>query len=112
MASERDDAFEAAYAEARTELEARGYRDIEEHNGLRVGARVRNYGEQYYAAISKGTGVVRALMQRDPSSWSNEWGRPDIEVLVERDKSHRDDGSRVGRWADYGTVLATRPEPT
>lgn len=86
-------------------LLARGYRDIDEANGLTIGARVRHGGEQYSEALRRGTGVVRVLVEKDPSAWSREWGRRDIELLVQRDNAPF--GSHIGQWADYHTALVT-----
>lgn len=78
---------------------------------LRAGARVRNYGEQYSAAIFDGTAVVLAVMRRgtdeQPDSWERSWGRPNVEVVVERDEARAALGMpKFTNWADYGTVLA------
>lgn len=95
----------------RASLVASGYRDIKEKDGLRVGARVRHRGEQYYEAYATGTAVVRAIMERDPSSWSVSYGRRDIELIVERDVPMLPDMSPLGQWADYHTVLVVVEAP-
>lgn len=81
------------------DLMSRGYKRID-HKRLPVGARVRNRGEQYHAALWKGTAVVEAVLRNEGSSWERRYGAPDIEVVVTRD-----DGT-VGQWANYGTVVA------
>lgn len=91
--------------ELRADLLARGYVEISEFNGLKPGARVRNAGEQYPEAYRDGTANVLAVFQRDPSSWAVTYRRPDIEVIVRRDKSLFEDWSPDHRWADYGTQL-------
>jgi hypothetical protein len=57
--------------------------------------RVRHLGHQYPEAYANGTGTVLAVMFKDPSSWSQTYGQPDVELLV-----LRDDGSISG-VADY-----------
>lgn len=72
--------------------------------GVRVGARVRNRGEQYPSAHENGTAVVLAVMRRGadehPDSWERSYGRPNVEVIVRHDRDH------ITAWADYGTYLA------
>jgi hypothetical protein len=88
------------------ELLERGYRPINEHNGLRVGVRVRHCGEQFWQAFQGGTAVIEVLMQRSPSSWEARYGRPDIEMIVRRDDDRVSAGtSRYGGWADYHARL-------
>jgi hypothetical protein len=77
------------------DLLADGYVDVDEHHGLRVGVRVRHRGHQYPEAYAKGTGTVLAVMLKHLSSWSENHGRTDVELLV-----LRDDGSISG-VADY-----------
>lgn len=85
-------------AEALAPLLEDGF-DHHEHQQLRPGVRVRNWGEQYDRARQWGTAEVVAVL-RKPCSWEQEWGRLNIEVLVRHDL----DGS-LGWWADYGTSL-------
>ena len=98
----------------RRDLESRGFREIPEHPrypDLRPGARVHNRGEQFDAALFDGTSVVVTLMRRGtderPDSWEQSWGRPNIEVIVERDDARVGFGApKFTCWADYGTMLA------
>ena len=76
--------------------------DHYEHDHLKPGVRVRNRGEQYDTARQWGTAEVVAVM-RKPGSWERTYGRPNIEVLVRRDRA--DFGSDLTWWADYGTFL-------
>lgn len=91
------------------DLETRGYHAIPSHptraGQLAPGARVRGYGHQWPTAIARGTGVVHAVMLRDPSRWADKYGRPDVEIVVKLD---RVDWPTLGVevWADYGTILA------
>lgn len=95
-------------------LESNGFREIEHapRNPLiKTGARVRNAGEQYQAAVNHGTATVVAVMRRGsderPDSWELSWGRPNVEVIVERDPARVSFGSpKYTTWADYGTALA------
>lgn len=98
------DSYPKTVEEALADYLKRGYVEVEEHKGIKPGARVRNSGEQYPKAYRDGTAVVRHVLLKDPSSWSNTWGRPDVEVIVERDKP-RIGTSTLGMWSDYGTCL-------
>lgn len=102
----------ATVEELRAELESNGFRDIPHHPKnpqLRVGARVRNYGEQYARAEQYGTAFVRAIMRRgtdeNPDSWERSYGRPNIEVIAERDPEFARSFGALSTWSDYGTVL-------
>lgn len=79
--------------------------------GIRVGARVHNRGEQYLKAAVDGTATVLAVMRRgsdeQPDSWERTYGRPNVEVIVLRDRDHS-----VTAWADYGTRLAEKQPAT
>ena len=88
---------------AHLELISRGYRDIEEIDGLTVGSRVRHRGEQYSDAIRRGTGVVRVLTEKAPSLWARQYGRRDIELIVESDRPRF--SSKLMKVADYHVVL-------
>ncbi|WP_159600005.1 hypothetical protein [Agromyces humi] len=100
------DDTDAILAKHRKELTDRGYVDIDEHRGLKVGARVHHIGEKWWEAGENGTATVVAILEKNPSSWS--WGgRPDIELIAQRDDPSW--GGPFGRWADYHTALATGP---
>lgn len=86
-----------------------GFIDLDEHEGLKVGSRVRHRGEQYPEAYRDGTAVVLALLRKPNDAWSRQWGRPNIELLVLPDRDRFDTGNRIGQWADYHT--ATAPDP-
>lgn len=98
----------------RSTLEADGFREIPEHPkraDLHVGVRVRNAGEQYDTAVFKGTAVVVAILRKGtdehPDAWERDWGRPNIEVIVERDEGYVKRGyPRHTNWSDYGTSVA------
>lgn len=84
-----------------------GFAQIDAHptrDDLVVGARVHNSGERYSEARENGTATVVALMRKGtderPDSWQQSYGRPNIEVVVERD------GGMQIAWSDYGTVVA------
>lgn len=91
----------AAYA---SDLLARGYVEIPDHNGLRPGVRVRHVGEQYPGA-SEGTATVLRVF-KSPRVIQ---GDPDVELIVKRDKPSFW-GEDYGYWADYHTVLAEASE--
>ena len=107
-------AQERTLGEIVTTLESGGFREIDcapRDPEIRAGRRVRNWGEQYYAALVDGTATVVKVMRRGadetPDSWGREWGRPNVEVIVERDQKRIDRGAaRYACWADYGTVAA------
>jgi len=88
------------YERMHAELAEHGYRDIPEHNGIKVGARVRHIGHRYPEAYREGTGTVLAVMHKDPSSWSASYGRPDIELLVAQDRP-MSPGFPISGVADY-----------
>jgi hypothetical protein len=100
--------------EIRKELQSDGFREIPvgpRDPALRVGARVRNAGEQFNRAYQQGTATVIAVMRRgtdeNPDSWERSWGRPNVEVIVDRGVDRRDlTVPRYTNWADYGTALA------
>ncbi len=96
-------------AEIIASLERDGFQHIDEAPrtpGLRVGARVHNAGERYVEAYTHGTATVLAVLRRGtdekPDLWEKQWGRPNVEVVVQRD---RDEPPTC--WADYGTHLAS-----
>ncbi len=84
------------------EMESRGYVEIHEHDvtRFRTGQRVRNHGHQWSEAIDRGTATVLAVMFKEKSAWTQSWGSPDVELIVQRD-----DGT-IGQWANYSTDLA------
>lgn len=96
-----------------------GFRHIDEGPrtpGLKVGARVSNRGEQYHRAYTEGTATVVAVMRRGtderPDAWEQSWGRPNVEVVVQRDQRLVDRGdAEFTCWADYGTNLADIQNP-
>lgn len=100
--------------EIRKELESNGFCEIPvgpRNPALQAGDRVRNAGEQFNRAYEQGTATVIAVMRRGtdeaPDSWERSWGRPNVEVIVERDRGHDGaDGVRYTTWAHYGTALA------
>lgn len=98
-------------------LIADGYHPVEEftHRGrtLRVGQRVHHIGEKWAAAQDQGTAILVAITRhRPPSSWEQSYGRPDVEVIAVTDQDRYGTG-RIGRWADYHTVIAhDQPEAT
>jgi hypothetical protein len=84
------------------QLEYHGYKPITEFNGVTVGARVHNDGEQFTRAHQEGTGTVTGIFEKSPSSWSQSYGSRDIEVAVQHD-----DG-RERQWASYRTRLVSQ----
>lgn len=77
-----------------------GYVDIENHNDLRVGARIRHVGHQWPQAYEHGTGVILALTERPNSPWSRSWHARDIELIALWDQP-RPFGSRLSQLAQY-----------
>jgi hypothetical protein len=76
------------YREMLAKLHACGYRDIEEHGHLKAGVRIRHTGHRWSAAYTNGTGIVLAITEKNPSSWSQSWGKPDIELIALWDRVH------------------------
>ncbi len=101
----------AEFKQKLADLHAHGYVDIEEHRALRVGARIRHTGHQWFEAITEGTGYILALTQNANSSWSREYRRPDIELIALFDESlgrH----CRLSEIANYhAIVVETEPAP-
>jgi hypothetical protein len=100
-------ALTAAEQREYDDLFKRGYRDITDApRGIRAGVRVRHRGEQYLDAMQNGTGVIVAVMEKDPSPWvKSGWGPRDIELIVRTDEDRHGTGRLIGRWADYHTVV-------
>lgn len=92
------------YVALRAELERGGYREIPEIDGIKPGDRVRSYGEQYSEAHRSGTAMALAVMCSDRLIQ----GRPDIEIIVERDNPWLPGMSRVTNWAGYHTCAVDR----
>lgn len=70
---------------------------------LRGGARVRHSSHRWGDAIAEGTGEVVTVMRRGtdeaPDSWEQQYGRPNIEVIV------RMFDGEISVWADYHTEV-------
>lgn len=64
----------------------RGYAEVAAAAGLAVGMRVRHGNEQYASAVLHGTGNIERIFHKPDSAWSREWGGPDVELIVKRDK--------------------------
>ncbi|WIB65895.1 hypothetical protein [Curtobacterium sp. MCBD17_040] len=84
---------------AAEQLTDRGYQPIDEVNGITVGARVHNSGEQFWSAHAEGTATVTGIFEKVGSSWSQTYRARDIEVVVQHDEG----GER--QWANYRTLL-------
>lgn len=82
-----------------------GYVEVEEITGLKVGQRVRHMGEQYSDALRDGTGNIERIFHKENSSWSQKnGGRPDVEVIVKRDKVQYAGGSTHALLANYHVI--------
>lgn len=92
---------QARFNERHTDLISRGYRDVDDHKGMRVGRRVRHRGEQYRAAYSDGTGVIVTVMERPDSAWSRTWHMPDVELIILRDRPRFVGDARLMFVAQY-----------
>jgi hypothetical protein len=84
--------------------------------GIAEGARVHNAGEQFDRAWTVGTATVVAVLRRGtderPDRWEQKYGRPNVEVVVQRDPDRLDFADEFTCWADYGTWLAeNQPAP-
>jgi len=94
------------------DLQKRGYAPRERFNELAPGVRVRHRGHQWSSAYIEGTGVVVAITERDPSSWSQSWGAPDIEMVVAFDKPTLPEMSRLITLAQYHVQVVTTTGPS
>lgn len=92
------DEFDGLYVDIQT----RGFKPVTEHQGLRVGARVRHSAELWDKAQRDGTGTIAAVTEKKPSAWADKYRRPDVEVIVLNDKA--DFGHRFTQLADYHVV--------
>jgi len=82
-------------------LRKHGYTDRERFNELAPGVRVRHSGHRWPEAYCEGTGVVVAITERNPSSWSQSWDAPDIEMVVAFDEPTLPGISRLSTLAQY-----------
>lgn len=89
-------------------LHERGYTDRERFNELTPGSRVRHRGHRWPQAYTDGSGVVVAITERDPSSWSQSWGVPDIEMVVAFDEPTLPGMSRLTTLAQYHVEVVIR----
>lgn len=88
-----------------TAAEVRGFRVIDQHprrSDLKPGARVRHSAHRWDDAYMSGTADVVAVMRRGsderPDSWEQQYGRPNIEVIVNHD-------GEITEWTDYHTAV-------
>jgi len=88
-------------------LASSGYAPRERFNDLAPGVRIRHDGHRWPEAYRDGTGVVVAVLERDPSSWSQSWGAPDIELVVAYDKPTLPEMSRIVGLAQYHVQAVT-----
>lgn len=88
------------------ELHEHGYQDVAEHGRIRPGVRIRHTGHRWPEAYDEGSGVVLAVTEKPDSSWSQSWGRPDVELIALWD---RDQGfSRLSQLAQYHVEVIER----
>jgi hypothetical protein len=73
------------FKEAADELLARGFVEIPEFRKLKVGGRIRGQGQRWYEAVVHGTATVERIFHKPDSSWSQKYGRPDVELIARRD---------------------------
>lgn len=88
-------AEQSTAAEMLAALHEHGYRDVEAHNDLKPGVRIRHRGHQWPGAYANGTGNVVAIT-RSPRTIQ---GMPDVEMIVVWDEEHF--GSRLSQLAQY-----------
>jgi hypothetical protein len=96
------------YEEMRGELLAAGYVDTE-HPRLRPGQRVRHRAQQWPEAFDRGTGTIIAVMEHPESPWAQDYGTPDVEVIVLRDRDAVlwAGQSRLTQMANYHVDVVT-----
>jgi hypothetical protein len=90
----------AEYGQTLAGLHGKGYRTVEEHDGLKAGTRIRRRGDQYPEAYRDGTGVVLVVTERSDSGWSQSYGTADVEMVVLYDQPRLVD-SRLSQLAQY-----------
>lgn len=90
---------DTAEAEA-LDLQRRGFTEVQEIGELAVGARVRAASEQFSRAYREGTGTIERIFHKEKSFWAQKHGRPDIELIIKRDRPDSD-GDEYRVFADY-----------
>jgi hypothetical protein len=99
----------AELARLLAELHASGYQDVHHHLELRAGARIRHGGHQWPEAYTNGTGTVLAVTRRPDSTWSRQYGLPDVELVALWDQPRPfDDSSRLSQLAQYHVEAITQ----
>jgi len=78
----------------------RGYVEETTFQNLHVGQRVHHSGQRY-AYGGTGTATIERIFVNRNSAWAQNYGRPDVELIVRRDDA------TPGFWADYHTVVAS-----
>ncbi len=90
------------------DLLARGYIEVQEFRDLLPGSRAKHRNERYSEAYRRGTGFIRRIFRKPNSAWEQSYGRPDIELIFERDDPDRG----VTLLADYHVEIVTPEEPS
>jgi len=91
-------------------LQKRGFTEVQEINGLTVGARVRATGEQFSRAYREGTGTIERIFHNERSSWAQKYQRPDIELIIKRDKPDFGGDEYITRADYHVAVVEVDPE--
>lgn len=93
-------------AEVAASLLAAGHVEVEEFGELRIGTRVRLSGQRWWEACEFGTGAVERIFHKPNSSWERSYGRPDVELIVKRDKPSWGPEDTHAFVADYHVAKA------
>lgn len=85
-------------------LQARGFTEVQEINGMAVGARVRSVSEQHSRAYREGTGTIERIFHKERSHWTQKYQSPDIELIIKNDRPDSD-GDEYRTLADYHVAI-------
>jgi len=84
---------------------AQGYIEVQEFKHLTIGARVRLWSEQWPDADRLGTGNIERIFHSPNSAWERTYGRPDVELIVKRDRPGLAPDETHAFVADYHVKL-------
>ena len=84
-----------------------GYVEVQEFGEFKVGSRVRSKAQLWSEARTHGTGTVEHIFHKERSSWSQKYGKPDVELIIKRDESDiKPGGGPYMYLGDYHLALA------
>lgn len=94
--------------EVAADLLSHGSIEVQEFGVLKVGSRVRHSGQRWPEAFTRGTGTIERIFHKPQSRWEQQYGRPDVELIVRRDSPSSYPGDPYMFVADYHIELAEK----